>query len=425
MPATAPPEQRKPPRKNMGFHEFVLLGAALMAMNALSIDPMLPALPDIGHDLGVAHPNDRQLIISIYFVGLGIGSLMLGVLSDRFGRKPVLGTAMALFILSTVACAISSSFPLMLAGRACAGFFAGASRVITVSIVRDRYHGDAMARVMSLIMAIFMIVPVIAPTFGQLILWVAPWRWIFWVLAGIAVPVLLWMAIRLPETLPPTRRLPLRPHIIGRTIRTVLAIRQSIGYMVASGLVSGGMIGFLLSIQQIIFDVFAAGRLFPLIFALIAGCMGAGSLINSRLVARFGARRMSQGALLALIGITLVHLLIILAGAETLVTFIGLMGLTLLTVAFTGANFSAIAMEPFSRGAGTASSFQTFLVTVMSAGLGAFVGHMFDGTTVPLVLGLLGFGAAALLVVAWAEHGRLFTRPRRDLLREPEPGTLR
>lgn len=424
MPATASPDHRTP-RKDIGFHEFVLLGAALMAMNALSIDPMLPALPDIGRDLRIAHPNDRQLIISVYFVGLGVGSLMLGVLSDRFGRKPVLGTAMALFILSTIACALSPSFPLMLASRACAGFFAGASRVITVSIVRDRYHGDAMARVMSLILAIFMIVPVLAPAFGQVILWVAPWRWIFWVLAAIAVPVLLWMTIRLPETLQPNRRLPLKPRIIGRTVRTVFAIRQSIGYMVASGLVSGGLVGFLLSVQQITFDIFDAGPLFPLVFALIAGCMGAGSLVNSRLVARFGARRMSQGALLLLIAVAIVHLGVILAGAETIMTFIGLMGLKMLTIAFTGANFSAIAMEPFSRGAGTASSFQTFLVTVMSAALGATVGHMFDGTTLPLVLGLLGFGIAALLVIAWAEHGRLFTRPRRDMLRDPEPDTLR
>ncbi|MGE4321411.1 MAG: multidrug effflux MFS transporter [Sphingobium sp.] len=416
MLAHAPSDAPKPPRKDIRFLEFVLLGAALMAMNALSIDPMLPALPDIGRDLRITQPNDRQLIISVYFIGLGIGSLVFGVLSDRFGRKPVLGTALALFILSTIACAVAPGFTLMLVGRACAGFFAGASRVITISIVRDRHSGDAMARVMSLIMAIFMVVPVIAPAFGQVILWFAPWRWIFWVLAAIAMPVLLWMVVRLPETLPSERRLALKPRIIGRTIATVFTIRQSIGYMVASGIVTGGMIGFLVSVQQIVFDVFDAGPLFPLVFALIAGGMGAGSLLNSRLVARFGARPMSHAALAALIAVAIVHMIVIKAGGENIATFIGLMSLTLLTIAFTGANFSAIAMEPFSRGAGTASSFQAFLVTVLSALLGAAIGHAFDGTAMPLALGLLASAVAALLVVLWAERGRLFTRPTVDMI---------
>ncbi|HKY83052.1 MAG TPA: MFS transporter, partial [Sphingobium sp.] len=181
------------PEKDIGFREFVLLCACLMAINALSIDPMLPALPDIGRDLGVTQANDRQLIISIYFLGLGIGSLLFGVLSDRFGRKRVLGGAMALFIVSSIGCAAAQSFPMMLAARALAGFFAGSSRVITVGIVRDRFKGDAMARVMSLIFAVFMLIPVMAPSVGQAILWIAPWRWIFWILSIQATLILLWM----------------------------------------------------------------------------------------------------------------------------------------------------------------------------------------------------------------------------------------
>ncbi|HEX7742156.1 MAG TPA: MFS transporter, partial [Sphingobium sp.] len=199
------------PEKDIRFREFVVLCACLMAMNALSIDPMLPALPDIGRDLAIPRPNDRQLIISLYFVGLGVGSLFFGILSDRFGRKRVLGGAMVFFILSSIACAAAQSFTMMLAARVSAGFFAGASRVITIGIIRDRFRGDAMARVMSLIFAVFMLIPVLAPSLGQAILWIAPWRWIFWILSMQATLILLWMLTRMPETLKPENRLPISP----------------------------------------------------------------------------------------------------------------------------------------------------------------------------------------------------------------------
>lgn len=402
------------------FREFVLLCACLMAMNALSIDPMLPALPAIGQDLRIPHPNDRQLIISTYFLGLGVGSLLFGILSDRYGRKTVLGWAMAAFIVSSAACAAAHSFPMLLIGRACAGFFAGASRVITVSIVRDRFQGDAMARVMSLIFAVFMLIPVFAPSYGQLVIWLAPWRWIFWSLAIQASLVLLWMIVRLPETLPPENRIAITSRSLMHTMGVVLTTRTAIGYMVASGVVLGGLIGFILSVQQIFFDIFAAQAIFPLGFACIAGSMGIGSLVNSRLVSRFGARRLSQSALIAFTLIALVHMAVILTGRETLVTFMVLQSMTMMTVAFTAANFSAISMEPFHKGAGIASSFQAFLTTIVSSALGSFVGHAFDGTTLPLTLGLAVYGALSFLIVVWAERGRMFTRPRHAALRDPE-----
>ncbi len=402
------------------FREFVLLCACLMAMNALSIDPMLPALPAIGHDLRIPHPNDRQLIISTYFLGLGIGSLLFGILSDRYGRKAVLGWAMAAFIISSAACAAAQSFPMLLIGRACAGFFAGASRVITVGIIRDRFRGDAMARVMSLIFAVFMLIPVIAPSYGQFIIWLAPWRWIFWSLAIQASVILLWMIMRLPETLAPENRIAITPRTLFHTVGVVMKTRSAIGYMIASGVVLGGLIGFILSVQQIFFDVFDAQKIFPLGFAFIAGSMGIGSLINSRLVSRFGARRLSQSALLAFIAIALIHMAVILTGHETLVTFMVLQAMTMMTFAFTGSNFSAISMEPFHKGAGLASSFQAFLTTVLSSALGSVIGHSFNGSTLPLTMGLAIFGALSFLIVMWAERGRLFTRPHNDALRDPE-----
>lgn len=408
------------PVRDIGFREFVILCACLMAMNALSIDPMLPALPDIGRDLGIAQANDRQLIISVYFMGLGVGSLLFGILSDRYGRKRVLGWAMALFILSSVACACAQSFAMMLIARASAGFFAGASRVISIGIIRDRFRGDAMARVMSLIFAVFMLIPVMAPSFGQAVLWIAHWRWIFWVLTVLAALVLLWMLMRLPETLKPEHRLRIDFGTIGRTIRTIATTRSSIGYMAASGMVMAGLIGFILSVQQVFFDIFDARAIFPLAFAAMAGSMGIGSLVNSRLVSRFGARRMSQSALIALILANAAHFVLIRSGIEGIGTFVFFQALTLLAIAFTAANFSSISMEPFARGAGVASSFQSFLTTAISSTLGSIVGQAFDGTTQPLTLGLLGFGSCAFVIVLWAERGKLFTRPRLDTLREPE-----
>lgn len=408
------------PKKDIAFREFVMLCACLMAMNALSIDPMLPALPAMGRDLAIPHANDRQLIISVYFLGLGIGSLLFGVLSDRFGRKRVLGSAMVLFILSSIACAGAQSFTMMLAGRACAGFFAGASRVITVGIIRDRFRGDAMARVMSLIFAVFMLIPVMAPAFGQAILWIAPWRWIFWALAILATLILLWMQVRMPETLLPENRLRMSAGAILRTVGTVIRTRSSLGYMLASGVVMGGLMGFILSVQQIFFDIFGAQKIFPFGFAAIAGSMGIGSLLNSRLVSRFGARRLSQTALLCLVLINAIHLSVILTGRETLVSFMILQASSMLTIAFTASNFGAISMEPFAKGAGVASSFQAFLTTALSSALGSIVGRTFDGTTLPLTLGLMVFGMAAFLIVAWAERGKLFTRPHHAALRDPE-----
>lgn len=407
-----------PRARIIGFGEFVLLCACLMALNALSTDPMLPALPAISRDLAIAHPNDRQWIISLYFTGLGIGSLLFGVLSDRFGRKRVLGSAMVLFVLSSASCAAATSFHMLLASRTCAGFFAGASRVITVGIVRDRFRGDAMARVMSLIFAIFMLVPVMAPSFGQLVLLVAPWRWIFWILAIQAAMILAWMLARMPETLPVERRMPISFVAIRGTLGTVMRTRSSIGYMLASGVASGGLVGFILSVQQIFYDVFGAVAFFPVGFALIAGSMGIGSLINSRLVSRFGARRLSHGALLVFIAITFSHWLVIIAGRETLATYVLLQAMTMMTIAFSASNFSAISMEPFSRGAGVASSFQAFLTIGVSSALGAVIGAAFDGTTGPLTLGMVVSGVLAILIVLWAEHGRLFTRPNHADLRD-------
>lgn len=401
----------------LGLKEFVTLMSALIAITALSIDTMLPALTDIGRDLAITQDNDRQLIITVFFLGLAGGSLVYGPLSDHHGRKPVLLGAMALLLVATVLCTFAWSFPVLLIGRFLAGVCAASCRVIVLSVVRDCYKGDMMARIMSLIMFIFMIVPMIAPSLGSAVMLVAEWRWIFGALAFLVGALMLWVALRLPETLDPAHHIRFHPRELTQTFLRVVTNRNSIGYMLASGVMMGGLVGFLVSVQQIFFDVFHRPDMLPMGFALISAWMAGGNLLNGRLVHRFGARRMSQGAVIAVILLSAAHYGLARAEWETIWLFILLQGMTTLCFSFAGVNFSSIAMEPFARGAGFASSLQASLTTLISALLGGFVGAAFDGTTIPIALGFLSFGAMTFAIIAWAERGRLFTRPGHGHLR--------
>ena len=410
-----------PAHARVRFAEFVALMASIMGINALSIDPMLPALPSIGADLHVLVANDRQLVISVFFIGVAVGSLFYGPLSDRFGRKAVLLGALAMMLLSTLVCALAPSFTVLLAARASAGFCAAACRVVAVSTVRDCFRGDQMARVMSLIFIIFMVVPILAPSFGQVILLFAHWRWIFGALGILLAALMLWIILRLPETLAPENRSEIRPADLLVTFTRIVSNRSSMGYMTASGVVMGGLVGFITSVQQIFFDIFHAKDIFPLAFAGMAIWMAVGSFFNSRLVERMGARRLSQTALIGMILLATVHSGFALMHWETLPSFIVFQALTMICFAFAGSNFSSISLEPFTRGAGLASSIQASLTTLISTVLGSIVGQAFDGTTLPLALGFMVFGLLALGIVWWAERGRLFTRPRHSDLRSEYP----
>jgi MFS transporter, DHA1 family, multidrug resistance protein len=400
-----------PRAHELGFREFVAMMAALMAMTALAIDAMLPALPAIGEDLRVGDPNDRQWVIAAFMFGFGAGQLVHGPLADRFGRRPVLLISLALGIGFNLLAALSATYTLLLAARVAAGVATASSRVLTTSIVRDRVSGDQMARTMSLIAIVFMVVPIAAPNLGQLILLVAPWRWIFGLLAGAGVLLFLWAGLRLPETLDPAHRLPLRFGRIAESFRFVATERVSLGYTAASALLQAGLMGFLLSVQQILEVEFRAAHLFGLVFAAMAGPMAVASFFNSRMVVRLGARAVSHRAMVGYVLLAGLHLGVAFAGLETLWTFVVLQAAMMCCFSLAGANFGAIAMEPMGRLAGTASSVQAFLQSVVGTLLGAAIGQAFDGTTVPLYTGFTLCGLGALGCVAWAERGRLFARP--------------
>jgi DHA1 family bicyclomycin/chloramphenicol resistance-like MFS transporter len=380
-----------------------------MSINALAIDAMIPALPAIGKALGVASENERQLIVSVYFLGFGTTQLLYGPLSDRYGRKPVLVTSLVLYIVFGLACALAASFTLLLAARLAQGAAAAATRVLVVSIVRDRFEGAAMARLMSLVFLVFLAMPVVAPVFGQLTLLIAPWRWIFYGLAGFGAVVLTWTLIRLPETLHPEYRRPISRRAIWGGISETLTNRQSLGYTLGFTLMMGALTGYIVSIQQIVFDVFERPDLIAATFVGVAGPMAITSYLTSRLVERVGTRRIAHSGIVLFTAFSVIHLALA-VGGESQVTFIVMQGLIMACFGLASASFGALAMQPLGHVAGTASSVQGTIGTIFGALLGTAIGQSFDGTVVPLVGGFAAFGVLSLVIVLATERGRLFGR---------------
>lgn len=393
-----------------GFREFVALIAAVMAMVALAIDSMLPALPAIGESLGVARDNDRQFVIAAFMIGFGVAQLFVGTLSDRFGRRPVLLIMLAFYALFSLAGALAPSFEWLIAARIAQGAAAAGGRVLVVSVVRDRYVGRQMARVMSLAFIVFLATPIIAPAMGQAVLFFAPWRWIFVFLGVAGAAVACWVGLRLPETLAPENRMAITPAQLARSYARVLGDRQSTGYTLASGCMTGAMMSFLNMISQILDDVFGALHLLVPVFGCVAGAMAIGSLLNSRLVVRMGMRFMGHWALILFTAIALLHLVVSMSGAETLTSFVALQAVMMGCFALATANFSALAMEHVGEVAGTASSIQGSLSTLIGAVIGIVAGQAFDGTTHPLYIGITLCGTAALGLILVTERGRLFHR---------------
>ena len=392
---------------SIGFLEFVVLAAATMSTQAIAIDAMLPAFPTIVAALNVGDPNHGQWIVTAYMTGLGVGQLFWGMLSDRFGRKPILLGGLTLYVIAALLCSLSGSFPALLAWRFVHGL-AAACVTVTRSVVRDLYSGRQMARVMSLTFVVFLTVPILAPSLGQLILVVAPWRYIFVVFAAFAAMVAVWGFLRLPETLHPEYRMTLtRKHVLNAA-KLVLGTRASIFYTLAMMVMFGTIMAYVGMVAQIFSEVFHRPKLMPSMFALCAIFMGMAAYLNSRIVERLGMRLISHTALLVFLAVTGLHVLIAALGLEQIWTFVLLQSLTMATFSLSVSNFGAMAMEPMGAIAGIAASLQGFISTFSGALVGILIGEQFNGTTVPLAVGCLCCGLASLGFVLLAEKGRLF-----------------
>lgn len=401
-----------PPKKSIGDRELIVMMASLMALNALAIDAMLPAFPSMISSLGIVDANQIQYVITVFLAGTGIGALIYGPMSDRFGRKPILLVATVGAAVFSLACSIAPTFELMLWMRFAHGLMAAAMGVLVVSVIRDQFEGDAMARRMSTIFLIFMIVPIIAPTIGQLVLLFAGWRTIFDLMAFMAVAAAIWVYYRLPETLHPENVIPIEPHALAKAWRKVVVNRNAAGYMLGAGIVQGALFGYLNSSQQTFDKVFGAADFFTIGFAIIAIGIAVSNFTNARIVERFGARRVSQTALLTFIVLGALQLAAAEFAPTSLPLFLILLTANMAMIGFIGSNFSSIAMSPFGDVAGAASSFQTFVRTVLAASIGAIIGQQFDDSVMPVALGFLLCGLTALALVLWCEKGKLFTRPR-------------
>lgn len=402
------PALEKPITEKPGFVEFVCMIALMMALNALAIDSMLPALPDIGASLGVTSPNARQWVVTAYLLGFGGAQIVYGPLADRFGRKPILFVGIGIYVAFSFVAMIAPTFETLIIARIGQGLGSAATRVLAVSIVRDRFSGRTMARVMSLSFLVFLGVPIIAPSLGQAILLVAPWEGIFGVLAFAGIALLIWAGLRLPETLHPDDRLPIQASRILSAFKQVVTNRTSMGYTLAMTAITGALFGFINSSQQIFFDVFEAPALFTTVFALIAGGIALASIVNAKLVEKLGSRLIGHSALIGFITMAAIHAVVTLSGHETIWTFAILQAMTMFCFGLLAGNFGSMAMEPMGHIAGTASSVQGFVSTIVGSLTGFAIGQSFNGSTIPMTLGFLACGVAALLFVLYAEHGRLF-----------------
>jgi DHA1 family bicyclomycin/chloramphenicol resistance-like MFS transporter len=384
-----------------------MLMAAIQALYALAIDVMLPAVGVIAEDLGAGDPNRRQLVIGVFLVCSGLASLFPGILADRFGRRRLALISLSAYSILSLASAFATSFTMLLVLRGLAGLFTSVMMIIPITVIRDRYSGDRMARTQSLVAMTFMVVPMLAPLFGQGIILVADWRWIFGAMAIFGVAVGIWVWLRLPETLHPEYRQDLKPRRILGNMRLAVNHRGALGYFLGIALIQAAMLGFINSAQQLVGEALGAGAAFPAIFGVMALLMASTNFVNSHLVMRFGARQVSHTALLVYIAVAVTHVLVA-HGEERLWQFVPLMAMTMCCMSFIGANFQSIAMQPFARIAGSASSVLSFIRLVLGSSLGMLVGQAFDGTARPLTLWMLAASVTTLALVLFSEGGRLF-----------------
>jgi DHA1 family bicyclomycin/chloramphenicol resistance-like MFS transporter len=392
----------------MGFTEFVVVIAAIMALNPLAMDMMLPALPHIGASFDIAVANRLQMVLSAFLIGFGAGQFIIGPLSDSFGRRPVLLGGMVLYAIASVFAIASPSFATLLLARAFEGLGTSATRVIATSIVRDCYAGRRMASVVSLAMMVFIAVPVVAPSFGQAVMSLTEWRGIFVVLMVYGIVVLAWSLLRLPETLPVPERKAFSIADVLDAYRQTVTNRQTLGYALAAGGIAGALFAYVFCAQQVFTGIYKLGTYFPLAFAAVAIGVAVAGFLNARLVGRVGMRVMSHSALVGFLAVSVVMFGAARVGLLPLPLFMALSALMMFAFGLMTANFTALAMEPQGHIAGTASSLYGSITTLLGIAIGTSIGQAYDGTLMPFATGFLLCTLGTLAIVAITEKGRLF-----------------
>ncbi len=388
--------------------EFIVLVALLSAMVAMSIDAMLPALGEMASELGAKDSNDRQLIITMFFGGLTIGTLVYGPISDSTGRKPAIFAGLVLYAAGSLLCLFATTFTMMLIGRVLQGFGAAGPRVVSIAMVRDGSSGAAMAKVMSFVMAVFMLVPILAPAVGQLVLLVASWRMIFAGFLGMALIAAIWLALRQPETLPVERRSRFAANQLLKAAGEFLRNPMSMGYTLAVGAIFGSFICYLGTSQQIFAEQYDQAELFALWFGILAVAIAIAMVLNGKLVMRYGMRDLSKWSLRASVILSVIFLAVTLAfhGQPPFWTLALFLFSNFFCSGLLFGNYNALAMEPMGHIAGMAAAISGSLSSLVALGTGTWIGLQYDGTVIPLAAGFAGLGIAAFLLTEWAERRR-------------------
>lgn len=385
--------------------EFIALMAALMSSVALALDALLPALDLIGRAVGSQDPTQNQWLITLFFLGVGSGPLLFGPVSDSIGRKPIVYVGFGLFILASLLCVYSDSLGWMVFGRFLQGVALSAPRTISIAMIRDRFSGDYMARIMSFVTVVFILVPVIAPALGKAILDLYGWRAIFYFQVGFGMLVALWFWLRQPETLPLRNRTSFRAAILVRGFREVFQYRRTILFTLIWGFVTGSFLVYL-STSQWIFEVqYGAEDLFPYLFAALAITIGTATFLNGSLVVRFGMRKLIAISLISFTAIALVYVLLFSGrGNPPIWTLMGFLCLQFFAIGFLFGNLRAMAMEPLGHIAGLGAAITGFLATALSVTLSAWIGSFVDQTALPMFVGFLACGLVALLLLAYSHY---------------------
>ena len=382
--------------------EFVGLMAALMSIAALALDALLPALDIIGDAVGATNPAHNQLLITLFFLGLGTGPLLFGPVSDSIGRKPVVYMGFGLFIFASLLCVYSQSLELMITGRILQGVSLSAPRTISIAMIRDKYNGDYMARVMSFVTVIFILVPIIAPTLGKWILDFYGWEAIFHIQVVFGILVAIWFWRRQPETLIPRKRTSFRGSVFISGYKELFNYKQTMLFTLIWGFITGSFLVYLSTAQQIFQEQYALKESFPYIFAALAITIGTATLLNGTLVLRYGMLRLVTISMAAYVVTSLLYIVLFASSGNPsfgiLLTFFALQ---FFAVGFLFGNLRALAMEPIGHIAGIGASITVFIATIMGVVISNYIGQFVINSVLPMFIGFLVCGLLSFVVLAF------------------------
>lgn len=379
--------------------EFIALMAALMSIVALAIDALLPAISNIGVDINSLDSTDNQMLVTMIFLGLGLGQLFFGPLSDCYGRKPVVYAGFILFLLASIICLYAPSLEVMVLGRILQGIGLSAPRTISISIIRDTYEGDYMAKIMSFVVAFFILVPVVAPAIGKVILDSFGWKGIFYVQLIFALIIVLWFWKRQPETLHPEFKIPFSGHVFVDGLKEFIRHKETVAFTITSGLVTGAFLVYLSSAQHIFEDQYALKEVFPYIFAGLAISIGLSTFLNGTLVMRFGMRKLSFMATLAFTIIALLYTVLFFNSPNpSIYVLVAFLSAQFFCLGFMWGNFRSIAMEPIGHIAGIGAAINGFVSTIFAIPIATFIGEFVKNSVWPLFAGLAVCGLFSVLI---------------------------